>query len=169
VLRVPEWGWIFVEAKLSSPTSTYAGKPGKLEAWRQRYADPTPGLFDTGALKSANHETFPEQLLRNVAIAHAVRENGARAIVVALVRQRYANAVTEWGAHYVAPDAPVATRSVTWEQLYAALAAVDGCRRCATTSRPRASGCGQRSTSSSPSTGPGRDKRAWDTFASYRA
>ena len=121
VLRVPDWGWIFVEAKLSSPTSTYADKPAKLEAWRQRYADPTPGLFDTGALASADHKTFPEQLLRNVAVAHAVRANGERAVVVALVRQRYADVVRDWGVDYMAADAPVATRSVTWEQLYAAL------------------------------------------------
>jgi hypothetical protein len=47
VLRVPDWGWIFFEAKLSSPTSTYAGKPAKLEAWRR--LDETAGLFDARA------------------------------------------------------------------------------------------------------------------------
>jgi hypothetical protein len=35
--------------------------------------------------------------------------------------EQYAEAVKEWGVAYMAPDAPVATRSVTWEQLYAAL------------------------------------------------
>ena len=121
VLRVPDWGWIFIEAKLSSPTSTYAGKPAKLKAWRQRYADPMPGLFDATALESADPKTFPEQLLRNVAVANSVRKDGEQAIVVALVRHRYAKAVSEWGVDYMGPDAPVATHSVTWEQLYAAL------------------------------------------------
>ena len=38
ILRVPGWGWIFVEAKLGSPTSTYNGRPDKLEGWKNRYA-----------------------------------------------------------------------------------------------------------------------------------
>lgn len=52
ILRIPGWGWIFVEAKLASPTSTYKGRPAKLTTWKGRYA--TSGLFDLAALAAAD-------------------------------------------------------------------------------------------------------------------
>ena len=121
ILRVAGWGWIFIEAKFSSPTSTYAGKGEKLKSWIKRYSDASPGLFASAALQAADARRFPEQLLRNVAVANAVRDGGERAVVVALVREQYARAVAGWAGNYLAPDAPVSTRSATWEQLYAAL------------------------------------------------
>jgi hypothetical protein len=121
VLHVPGWGWIFIESKLSSPTATYAGKDGKLATWRRRYADPTPGLFDAAELDAAVPKSFPEQLLRNVAVAHAISEESERAVVVALVREQYATKVEGWGSRFLAANAPVEARSATWEQLYAAL------------------------------------------------
>lgn len=120
VLRIPGWGWIFIEAKLSSPTSTYAGNPAKITVWRNTYATRFTGLFDPAGLAAADPKTFPEQLLRNVAVAHAVA-NGQNAVVIALVRRQYAPAVEGWGNPYLAPDAPVATGATTWEELYAAL------------------------------------------------
>jgi len=125
ILRVAGWGWIFIEAKLSSPTSTYADKREKLKSWIERYADASPGLFASAVLQAADASRFPEQLLRNVAVANAVRDGDERAVVVALVREQYAEAVNGWAGTYLAPDAPVSTRSATWEQLYDALPATD--------------------------------------------
>jgi hypothetical protein len=44
ILRVPHWGWVFVEAKLASPTSTLKGKPEKLKNWGSVYGG--SGIFD---------------------------------------------------------------------------------------------------------------------------
>lgn len=126
VLRVPDWGWIFIEAKFSSPTSTYTGRSHKLEAWIERYAADFPGIFNRAALAGAKPKAFPEQLLRNVAVAHAVRAAGERAVVVALVREDYASAVQDWATPYLTPAGPIAAGSGTWEQLYAALPRDDG-------------------------------------------
>lgn len=117
ILRIPSWGWIFIEAKLRSPTSTYKGRPDKLKGWKNRYAK--ADLFNEPALAAAEPETFPEQLLRNVAVAHAVAV-GEHVAVVALVRQTYAyaKAVTNWADSYLA-DESIITRSATWEQIYA--------------------------------------------------
>jgi hypothetical protein len=115
ILRIPSWGWIFVEAKLGSPPSTYKGRPDKLEGWKKRYAK--PDLFNGAKLMAVDPERFPEQLLRNVAVAHAVAR-GEHVAVVALVRQTYAEAVANWADDYLA-DKSVITRSATWEQIYA--------------------------------------------------
>jgi hypothetical protein len=115
ILRIPGWGWIFVEAKLASPTSTYKGRRHKLATWKERYA--TSGLFDPAALAAADPDTFPEQLLRNVAVAHAVAA-GERVAVVALVREKYAPAVADWAANYLAVK-DIITRLASWERLYA--------------------------------------------------
>jgi hypothetical protein len=115
ILRIPSWGWLFIEAKLASSTSTYKRRRHKLATWKERYA--TAGLFDPGALAAADPDTFPEQLLRNVAVAHAVAA-GERVAVVALVREKYAPAVADWAADYLAVDNTI-TRSATGEQLYA--------------------------------------------------
>lgn len=115
IFRIPSWGWIFIEAKLGSPTSTYKGRPDKLEGWKKRYAK--ADVFNAAALTAADPETFPEQLLRNVAVAHAVAA-GEHVAVVALVRKTYVKAVTNWANDYVA-DESVITRTATWEQLHA--------------------------------------------------
>jgi restriction endonuclease-like protein len=125
VLRLPGWGWIFIEAKLSSPTSTYAGRAGRLKTWIERYADPSQNLFDAAALTAARAETFPEQLLRNVAVADRVRASNERAVVVALVRQQHAHKVDGWAGDYLTPGGRVTTASATWEKLYAAVPAED--------------------------------------------
>lgn len=121
VLRLADWGWIFIEAKLASTTTTYAAKPSKLKSWVTTYADASPGLFSAAALESATADTFPEQLLRNVAVANAALGSGEQAVVVALVREQYAAAVDDWAQDFLLPDSPVSTGSATWEQLYAAL------------------------------------------------
>jgi hypothetical protein len=115
ILRLPGWGWIFIEAKLSSPTSTYKGRPDRLASWRNRYGNSE--AFNATSLAAAEADAFPEQLLRNVAVAHRLA-GGKNAAVVALVRDVYHDSVTGWAAEFVADDR-VLTRTATWEQLYA--------------------------------------------------
>jgi hypothetical protein len=114
ILRIPGWGWIFIEAKLASPTSTLKGKPEKLKGWGDVYGG--AGIFDLAAIAAADHASFPEQLLRNVAVAHRVAGQ-ERAAVVALVRNVYATSVQGWADGYLA-DNSIFTGSATWEQLY---------------------------------------------------
>jgi hypothetical protein len=114
ILRVPGWGWIFIEAKLASPTSTLKGKPDRLKGWGNVYGG--SGIFDLAAVASADEANFPEQLLRNVAVAHKVAGQ-ERAAVIALVRDVYAPSVGTWAAGYVA-DEFIFTGSATWEELY---------------------------------------------------
>lgn len=125
VLHLPGWGWIFIEAKLASPTATYAGKREKLSAWRERYPIRAPGLFNDVALAAAVGKSFPEQLLRNVAVAHAVRASGEQVVVVALVREQDRPAVKGWAGDYLTSAAGMRPRTGTWERLYAALSPDD--------------------------------------------
>jgi hypothetical protein len=114
ILRVPGWGWIFVEAKLASPTTTFVGKPERLKGWVSTYGG--SGIFDVAAIDAADHARFPEQLLRNVAVAHRVA-GPERLAVIALVREANAPSVHAWAGGYVADDS-IITGSATWEQLY---------------------------------------------------
>ena len=107
ILRVPGWGWIFVEAKLASPTSTFRGKPEKLKHWANVYGG--SGIFDLGAIEAADHTAFPEQLLRNVAVAHRMAGQ-ERAAGVALVRHVDAKSVEAWAAGYLADESSSPTR-----------------------------------------------------------
>ena len=97
-----------------SPTSTFKGKPDKLKNWANVYGG--SGIFDLAAVEAADHASFPEQLLRNVAVAHRVAKQ-ERAAVVALVRSAYATSVQAWAADYLADDS-ILTGTATWEQLY---------------------------------------------------
>ncbi len=114
ILRVPGWGWIFVEAKLASPTSTYKRRPQRVVTWRERYGKLE--AFDQPALAAADPTTFPEQLLRNVAVAHRLA-GGEHAAVVALVREVYLPAVRGWASEYLA-GGHVFAGAAAWEQLF---------------------------------------------------
>jgi hypothetical protein len=114
ILRVQGWGWVFIEAKLASPTATLKNKPEKLKDWAKTYG--ATGAFDIAAVEAANPAIFPEQLLRNVAVAHRVAGR-ERAAVVALVRDVYASSVEAWADDYLADDS-IFTGSATWEQVF---------------------------------------------------
>ena len=114
ILRIPGWGWIFVEAKLASPTSTYRRRKEKLKTWIERYGNSV--VFNAAALAVAKAETFPEQLLRNVAVAHAIAE-GEHLAVIALVRKVYQWKVVGCAGDFIA-DTGVITGTATWEELY---------------------------------------------------
>jgi hypothetical protein len=57
ILRVPGWGWIFIEAKLASPTTTLKNKPEKLEAWAKDYGG--TGAFDNRRSRSRQPRQHP--------------------------------------------------------------------------------------------------------------
>lgn len=76
------------------------------------------GAFDIAPVEAANPAIFPEQLLRNVAVAHCVAGR-ERAAVVALVRDVNAGSIEAWADDYLADDS-VFTGSATWEQLLGA-------------------------------------------------
>jgi Restriction Endonuclease associating with ARP len=121
VLHVRGWGWIFIEAKLSSPTHVY--RLDRREEWIGRYSTPCPNLFDEETIRSRALSTFPEQLLRNVAFAHCLAKAGDKATVVALVRERDRTAIEEWAGGCMMSDAPVRVVRRSWESLHAALPA----------------------------------------------
>ena len=120
VLHSPDAGWLFIEAKLGSPAPHLRGKPDKLARWITRYTK-SPGVF-TDALAADQTGAFPEQILRNVAVASRLRP---RATVVALVRRKDAPEIEETVGRYLRPDSRVGFRRATWEALHADLPATD--------------------------------------------
>lgn len=121
-LHVRDWGWIFIEAKFDLGIKTSESKQ-KLESWRATYPAHGPFLFDLDHISAVPHHEFPEQLLRNVLFADAVRADGERAHVVALGRAEDKTPVDEWVSACLRPDCPVTTSVMSWEQIYAALPA----------------------------------------------
>jgi hypothetical protein len=123
VLRLPGWGWVFVEAKFGSPVTT-ARKAEKMEAWLRRYADRASGLIDLDGIADVGlpPNKFPEQLLRNAVFASWVaRRTGEEAHVVLLAREREMTPVEEWFDRCVAEDAGVTLSRLSWEEIYQAL------------------------------------------------
>jgi hypothetical protein len=121
-MHVAEWGWLFTEAKLSSATSTYRKSPERLARWVKRYAPRDSPLFDADAIQTAAaNEFFPEQLLRNVAYADAIRDPGESAVVIALVRAADSTPVESRADSCLKESAAVRVRRATWESLQTAL------------------------------------------------
>lgn len=121
VLHLPDWGWLFIEAKFGSENPTYAGKPERVAEWTGRYSDSCPGLFDEQALHSADAKTFPQQILRNIAVASKVRGPGDKARVVSLVPRKKQTDIEQTVKGYLEADAPVDFEQASWEGLYEAL------------------------------------------------
>ena len=115
-LHVPEWGWLFVEAKFGSPTGA-ARSDAYLRQWSARYRVTCGDLFVWRALDQAKAADVPEQLLRNAAFARHLAQGGERAIVVALVREADATPVEERFRRFCAVDS-VDFRRATWESIY---------------------------------------------------
>lgn len=119
-LHIPGWGWLFIEAKLGSGIDVY-DDPSRIETWLERYSAACPGVFDDDAIRGARLREFPQQLLRNIAFAHKLKEEGEQAIVVALVRENDPNDIEKWVVRCLAETADVRFRRATWEALYRAL------------------------------------------------
>lgn len=116
VLRDSALGWVFIEAKLGSPTSTYRGREHKLAAWMDRYPAAAPEAFSASGLAGADPGSFPEQILRNAAIAAGV-SRGEQAHVVGLLRRSYAPRLEEMVNPFLNPVGPVTFSRATWEDL----------------------------------------------------
>jgi hypothetical protein len=121
IMRVHGWGWVFIEAKLGSATPTYARRPERVAEWIKRYVGPCSGVFNKVALESAEAKTFPEQILRNVALASRVCSDGEQACVVALSRKSDRTPITEWVQPYLSDGTSVTFVQSTWEALYESL------------------------------------------------
>jgi hypothetical protein len=120
VLRVPGEAWIFIEAKLASATSTYRNKHERVTEWIHRYGQ-IPNVFEQAELQATDASVFPEQLLRNVAVAATVRKRGERAFVLALVREQALTSTAGWEGNMLHPAAPITAGVATWEQIYTSL------------------------------------------------
>lgn len=98
MLRIPGWGWVFVEAKFGSPVTT-SRDSGRMEAWLRRYADKAPHLINLDKIADLElpAERFPEQLLRNAVFADWIAaRTDEEAHVVLLARKRELTPVEDW-------------------------------------------------------------------------
>jgi hypothetical protein len=123
VLHVPGVIWIFVEAKVASPVTTFS-KNNQIhkQRWIERYRPFAMHLFDFQRLDLATPKSIPEQLLRNVVFADRMCTSGERAIVVALMRRKNKPlSVATQVRQYLSSTCPVEVRAVSWEDLYSRL------------------------------------------------
>jgi hypothetical protein len=119
-LHLPGQAWIFVEAKFGSPTATKKLEDAR-NAWAERYDKSCPGVFRKDVIQTTPPDQFPEQLLRNVALALQVRQAAEQVIVVALVREVDVSCVDVVAHRCLNDGLEVKVRVSTWEQVYSAL------------------------------------------------
>ena len=119
-LHIAGWGWVLIEARFGSGADVY-DDPARVEAWLERYSTACPGLFDAEAIRGVKLREFPEQLLRNIALAHNLKAEGEHATVVSLVRENDPTTIEKWMGRCLAATADVRFRRATWEGLYQAL------------------------------------------------
>ncbi len=119
-LHVPGWGWLVIEASFGPSTDT-TDDPERVEGFLERYATACPGLFDEAAVRNARLRDIPPLLLRTIAVAHTLRADGERAVVVALVRKNDTADLERKVGRFLADPAEVGFRRATWESLYQAL------------------------------------------------
>jgi len=118
VLHWPGQGWLFIEAKFNSPNTTYAKTPGRVDEWLNRYAVTCPGVFDMQAINDADPKVFPEQLLRNIAVASKVISGEEKARVISLVPKSKAVDIEPTVRQFLPATPPVSFGESTWEDLY---------------------------------------------------
>lgn len=121
-IHLPGQAWLFIEAKFGSPTATKATDAARA-AWIDYYETTCPGVFDRAAILRTPAKRFPEQLLRNVALALNVRDPGEKVIVVALVRDADKTSADVCARECLDWQTDADVRQATWESLYAALPA----------------------------------------------
>ena len=123
-LRVPGFGWVVIEASFG-PSSDAFDDPARVEAFLDVYATACPGLFDEDRIRTTRLRDVPPLLLRTLAVAHSLRADGERAVVIALVRESDTADVERRIDRCLAGTAEVEFRRVTWESLYRALDPAD--------------------------------------------
>ena len=119
-LHIPDWGWIFIEAKLAHGIKT-SQTAKKMDAWLSLYPAYATTLFDLERMKEIKHGHFPEQLLRNMLFADSIRGPHEWAHVVALGRKGDKTPISDWISACLASDCTVTTSQLTWEEIYQAL------------------------------------------------
>ncbi len=119
-LHIAGWGWVLIEARFGSGTDVY-DDPARVEAWLERYSAACPGVFDDEAIRGVKLREFPQQVLRNIALAHNLKAEGEHATVVSLVRENDPTNIEKWVGRCLAATADVGFRRATWEGLYRAL------------------------------------------------
>jgi hypothetical protein len=117
---VPDWGWIFIEAKFDLGIKT-SENADKLAAWLALYPEHAPTLFDVDRISEVTHGEFPEQLLRNMVFADLLRDEGEESHVIALGREEDKTRIEQWLDACLASDCPVGAKRLTWEQIYRTL------------------------------------------------
>jgi hypothetical protein len=119
-IRVPGEALIFIEATLGSSTATKRDEQAR-DDWCGRSRQTCPGLFDREAILNTPPRLFPEQLLRNVALAHAMRQPGEQVAVVALTRKADETRSDAVAQQCLREGTEVDLRRQTWESIYSAL------------------------------------------------
>jgi hypothetical protein len=120
IIHIPGQAWLFVEAKFGSGTATKRDNAAKT-AWLDRYDVSCPGVFDRTAISDMEPRHFPEQLLRNVALALRVHQPQERVIVVALTRASDRAAGHTRAQQCLDRSVDAMVRRANWEDIYAAL------------------------------------------------
>jgi hypothetical protein len=119
-LHIAGWGWVLIEARFGSGIDVY-DDPARVEAWLEHYATRCPGVFDDEAIRGVKLREFPQQLLRTIAFAHNLKDQGEHATVVSLVRENDSGRIEKWVGRCLSATADVGFRRATWEALYRAL------------------------------------------------
>lgn len=123
-LRVPGFGWIVVEASFG-PSSDAADDAAAVEGFLASYAAACPGLFDEERIRTTRLRDIPPHLLRTLAVAHTLRVDAERAVVIALVREADTADVERRVDRCLAGSADVEFHRFTWESFHRALDAAD--------------------------------------------
>jgi hypothetical protein len=116
-LHVLGWGWILIEAKFGSATTTYRGREERLEGWFERYEPWCGGILDLTTIRAAKAASFPEQLLRN-ALFSARLASGENAMLVALSRSPRSSVVNDVIGEALGANDSVRFEMLAWDDIY---------------------------------------------------
>ncbi len=122
VLHVPGEFWVFIEAKFRSENPGFKDDNHRDDWLKRNYPW---SIIDREAVREAKHKQVPQQILRNIAFAHAMCEGQEKAMVVGLGQEmdpRSAD-IEERVAPFLAPHCPVTFKRATWEAIFRVLPA----------------------------------------------
>ena len=123
-LHVADFGWVVIEASFG-PRSDAFDDAAAAEEFLAGYGRACPGLFDEERIRATRLRDVPSLLLRTIALAHMLKEEGERSIVLALVRESDTADLERRIDRCLAGSADVEFHRVTWESLYRALDPAD--------------------------------------------
>jgi hypothetical protein len=117
VIRFPDVGWVFIEAKFGSGITT-AGSDEKVTEWIDRYCPHPPDLFDSEVLGEVRYTEFPEQILRNLVFAELICPQDEQPVVVLLTREQESGPGKALVSRCLRKTARVHFLDASWEQIY---------------------------------------------------